>query len=108
LRVSIHAPGRGKRDASPGTKPISRNGSASPSPSARNTSSASSGCAVKAKASADPMNGAVQGLATTTASTPVKKSPAGPLLLASPCPAPAQPLPMENTPDRLRPTAAIT
>jgi hypothetical protein len=35
---------------------------------------------------AAPMNGAVQGVATTTASTPVKKLPVAPFLSAKPPP----------------------
>lgn len=88
-------------------KPISRNGSARPRPSARNTSIASSAGAVNAYASAVPMNGAMHGLATTQASTPVKKSPSGPLRDASDWPMPPRLPPSVNTPDRLRPTANI-
>ena len=46
-----------------------------PEPRAANTSSAMAGGWVTAKPNAVPMNGAVQGLATTVASTPVKKEP---------------------------------
>ena len=53
------------------------------------------------------MNGAMQGLATTQASTPVKKLPLRPPRDASRSPvAPSRP-PMLNTPDRLSPTANI-
>ena len=52
------------------------------------------------------MNGAMHGLATTQASTPVMKSPAGPLLRAV-ASEPPMPAPRVNTPDRLRPTANI-
>ena len=51
------------------------------------------------------MNGAMQGLATTQASTPVMKSPAGPLRGVARLP--PMPAPRVNTPDRLRPTANI-
>src|SRR5690606_24540462 len=107
LSVSIHAPGLGRRSASAGTKPISRNGSARPRPNIRNIASAIHGNAVKANASAPPMNGAMHGLATTQASTPVKKSPAGPLRDASAWPTFPIPPPSVNTPDRLSPTANI-
>ena len=50
------------------------------------------------------MKGAVQGVATTTASTPVKKAPVTPLLAVRPWPMPAKPPPISNTPARLRPT----
>src|SRR5690625_912638 len=45
------------------------------------------GC-VNAKPSAAPINGAVQGLATTAASTPVKKEPLSPDFCVRLCPAP--------------------
>ena len=48
LNVSIHAPGFGRREASAGTKPISRKGKARPKPNARKTSIAGSIGAVKA------------------------------------------------------------
>ena len=51
------------------------------------------------------MKGAVQGLATTTASTPVKKSPAAPDFSVSACPVPASVAPNCQSPDRLRPIA---
>ena len=59
------------------------------------------------------MKGAVQGAATTTASTPVKKAPAPPGRRDSRPPAPpsANPcaaMPTLNTPDRFRPTASIS
>ena len=45
---------------------------------------------LRAKPNAAAMNGAVQGVATITASTPVKKSPAGPLRPVSSWPVPAE------------------
>jgi hypothetical protein len=51
------------------------------------------------------MNGPTQALPTRQASAPVKKSPAGPLRLASDWPRLPMPPPRVNTPDRLRPTA---
>ncbi|MNT38170.1 hypothetical protein D3C72_1743530 [compost metagenome] len=48
FRVSIHWPGLGRRRASAGTKPISRNGRARPRPRNRNTSIAATGGATKA------------------------------------------------------------
>ena len=50
------------------------------------------------------MKGAVQGVATTTASTPVKKAPVAAARAASPWPTPASRPPISNTPERLRPT----
>ena len=51
------------------------------------------------------MNGAVQGVATTTASTPVKKAPAVPLRAARPLADAGKRPPISNTPERLRPTS---
>ena len=51
------------------------------------------------------MKGAVQGVATSTASSPVKKLPVCPPRIASPCPVPASRPPTSNTPDRFNPTA---
>ena len=50
------------------------------------------------------MKGAVQGVATMTASTPVKKAPAVPPRAARPWPTPAKRLENSNTPERLSPT----
>ena len=61
--------------------------------------------ALSAAAIAPPMKGAVQGVATTTASTPVKKLPVSPPRSASPLPADARRPPTSNTPDRFRPIA---
>ncbi len=54
------------------------------------------------------MNGAVHGVATSTASSPVKKLPAAPCRSASPLPAPVRPAAALtwNTPDRFSPTAS--
>ena len=57
---------------------------------------------------ATPMNGAVQGVATSTASSPVKKLPACPAFPASRPPAPTIPAPISNAPDRFSPTANNT
>ena len=50
------------------------------------------------------MNGAVQGLATTTASTPVKNEPLRPPRSVSCWPMPIQPLPISTSPDSDRPS----
>ena len=58
-----------------GTEDSSRNGAAMPAPSdAKMANEVIGGCVI-ANPSAEPMNGAEHGLATTTASTPVKKLP---------------------------------
>ncbi|GEM_PF-6729378 len=72
-----------------------------------NTRIAGTVLAVNAYASGRPMKGATHGLATTQASTPVKKSPTGPLRDASDWPTPPRLPPSVNTPDRLRPTVNI-
>ena len=76
--VSIHAPGFGSRWRSAGTKPSSRNGSASPSPSPANTASAAGQGSTSAAPSAAPMNGPVHGVATNAASAPVANAPPAP------------------------------
>ena len=55
------------------------------------------------------MKGAVQGAATTTASTPVKKAPAEPGRRdRGPDPAFCNPAPTWKTPDRFSPTSSMT
>ena len=76
-----------------------------PAPRAANTSSATAGGWVMAKPRAVPMRGAVQGLATTTASTPVKKLPLIPPRFASPLPVFMMLPPNSTRPDRDRPMA---
>ena len=71
---------------------------------ARNTVIPAAAGAARAPAIATPMNGAVQGVATSTASSPVAKSPAWPDRLAQPCPVPASLRPSSNAPTRFSPT----
>ncbi len=82
MNHSIHAPGRGSSRARPGTALTAAIGAASPQPSATNTDNAAGTGAISANPSAAPMNGAVHGVATIVASTPVAKAPMSP-----PCPA---------------------
>ena len=103
LKCDIQAPGRGIQRASAGQALAARNGSAMPRPKAANTASA---CAVgidKAAPSEAPMNGAVQGEATATARTPVRKE----STIGCRARALAQALgstePISNTPARFRP-----
>ena len=63
----------------------------------------SAGGAANPAAIATLMNGAVQGVATSTASRPVKKLPRCPPRAASALPVPAMPAPTSNTPDRFSP-----
>ena len=74
---TIHAPGLGRRCRNAGMKPIARNGIASPSPSAANTSNEPWGGSSSAVPSAAPRNGPAQGVATNAASAPVAKPPLG-------------------------------
>ena len=77
-KVSIQAPGLGRRARADGMTASSTYGVARPAPSMPKTSRASHVVAVTAKPSADPMKGAVQGEATTTASVPDANAPSGP------------------------------
>ena len=70
LKVSIHAPGRGIQRRMPGKKLPNRIGKARPTPIAMNNSKACSAGSWMAYPSDAPMKGAVQGDATSTASTP--------------------------------------
>ncbi len=70
-KVFIHGPGLGRRLRKAGTKPSSRNGRASPSPSIANSSMAGSGGSNSAAPRAAAMNGPVHGVATKAAKRPV-------------------------------------
>ena len=70
-KVSIHAPGFGKRLRSAGTQPSKRNGKARPKPSIANNSSAGIGGKSKAAPKAAAINGPEHGVATKAASKPV-------------------------------------
>src|SRR5271155_2998175 len=72
-----------------------------------NTASVTAGAPARPAVIATLMNGAVHGVATSTASSPVKKLPRWPERAASPCPA-ATGSARTKTPDRLRPTANNT
>ena len=61
---------------------------------ARNTSIVTAGGAARPAAMATPMNGAVHGVATTTASSPVKKLPSWPGRAARPWPVRTRPVPI--------------
>ena len=68
-----------------GASVSARKGSARPSPSARMTASATAAGWVSAKPTAVAMKGAVHGVATTAASTPVENEPASPGCRVRPC-----------------------
>ena len=74
-KIAIHGPGFGRRRPRPGKKPRSAKGAARPRPIARKTAKVAAGGAAKPAAIAAPMKGAVQGVATSTARSPVKKLP---------------------------------
>ena len=69
--------------------------------------SASAVGATSAKPSAAPINGAVHGVATIVARTPVENAPAIPERAAKRPPVPARPRPNSAAPDRLSPIASI-
>ena len=100
--MSIQAPGRGRARMRAGLNATTVKGAANPRPRARNTASAAGQVWVRAKPRAGPMNGAVQGAATTTARTPVKIEPMSPSLAASPDPSPCREVPISKRPERLR------
>ena len=85
--------------------PRIRKGSAKPRPSERKIRSAEATLWVSAKPKAAAMKGAVQGAATATARTPVKKAPTAPLREARPPPIVTEP--NSNRPDRFSPTPKI-
>src|SRR5512145_1086344 len=72
---TIHTPGRGIICAKAGNAATARYGSASPSPSARNTANISNGPRASAKPTAVPRNGAEHGVASSVASAPVTNAP---------------------------------
>ena len=95
LPQQLHPPPRpGRNRARPGTALSARYGEARPSPMTRNTSTVTGGGAARPAAIATAMNGAVQGVATSTASAPVKKLPQCPSRPARPPPMPATPPPI--------------
>src|SRR5689334_9742902 len=87
LKVSIQGPGLGMKAKARGQMPKIKKGSEKPRPRQTNTASADTAFWESAKPKAAAIKGAVQGAATATAKTPVKKAPAKPLRLARPSPA---------------------
>ena len=106
LSVSIQAPGLGSQLLAAALLLMATIGAAIPTPSAAKIISALTGGWVRAKPSALPIKGAVQGLATTTASTPVKKLPRVPGALARPAPRFIQRFPKSTRPESERPISA--
>ena len=73
LNFSIHAPGLGKNFSHAGFQLNTTYGAANPTPTARKISTMNGALWANAKPSAMLKNGAVQGVARTVASTPLKK-----------------------------------
>ena len=91
MRVSIQAPGRGSARRAGGHRVSTRKGSGEAEAEAAKTASATPALWVSAKPTAEPMNGAVQGVATSVASTPVKKEPPRPAAPGEPVADPGEP-----------------
>ncbi len=98
-KPSSHGPGRGNARATAGTSPSSSIGAARPRPSAANTASAAAAGCASAQPSAVPMKGAVHGLATMTASAPVKNEARAPWPSVRRWPAPVNRPPSSQTPE---------
>ncbi len=101
--VSIHAPGRGSQWPTAGTQAAARKGSASPSPRAAKIPSACAAGRLMAYPSDAPMNGAVQGEAMATASTPDRKASTTGWRACNDARRCGSTLPISNRPARFRP-----
>ena len=84
LKRSIQPPGLGNRRIHSGLHANTRYGSAMPRPAAVKTAKMVAAGWLKAKPRAAPRKGAVQGVARTVASTPLRKLPSRPSELAEP------------------------
>ena len=103
LKISIQAPGLGNLVLNCGMKHSAKYGKASPKPKAKNINKAINGPCVKAYPIATPMKGAVQGVATNVARTPVKKAPLFPDFPAKFCPTLPNLFENSKKPKRFRP-----
>ena len=83
LNFSIHAPGLGRNFSHAGFQLNKIYGDASPMPTVRKIKTMMDVLCKKAKPSAAPKNGAVQGVARTVARTPLKNAPVEPCFEAS-------------------------
>src|SRR5207247_1108965 len=92
LNFSIHTPGFGRNFSQSGRQLNTTYGAASPKATANNVRTMTADGCVNANPSATPRNGAVQGVASKVASTPLKNAPAAPprdaSSLAAPMPRP--------------------
>ncbi len=91
-------PGCGNSRVHAGLNDSSRYGAANPNASAVKIANVTPADCASANPIAAPINGAVHGVATTIASTPVKKLPAYPCFDASPEPALVRVNPISNIP----------
>src|SRR5438132_1689730 len=98
LKVSIHAPGRGRTFTACGKIESSRYGVESPTAITVKIANDSVVDTASAAPSAGARNGALQGVATTVASTPVKNDPAYPDFVCKLPPTAVALRPNSNTP----------
>ncbi len=110
LNFSIHAPGFGRNFSHAGFQLNTTYGAASPRPTARKISTMNAALWANAKPSAMLKNGAVQGVARTVASTPLKNAPAAPCLEARfPAASSARPPSVtSNTPNKFSATSVTS
>src|SRR5580698_3795640 len=108
LKVSIQRPGRGNTLMACGNIDNSRYGADKPRPIAVNTRKDCSVGRTSAAPNAGARNGALQGVATTVASTPAKSEPPYPWLLWSDEPTPVALNPNSNTPLKLSAKTSMT
>src|SRR5476651_1937705 len=78
LNFSIHAPGLGRNFSHAGFQLNKTYGAERPRPTVKKISAMTAALWAKAKPSAAPKNGAVQGVASAVASTPLKNAPLAP------------------------------
>ncbi len=107
LKRCIHAPGLGSNRRAAGQMLMSKNGAARPKPRAANTLRDCAAGKARVAPIAVAMNGAVHGVATSTASTPVKNDPRS-LVSSTAVAFSPNSTGSSNRPSRLAPTATIT
>src|SRR5579885_176290 len=100
-KVSIQGPGRGSALTAAGNSESRRYGVASPSAITVKTANDASDDNASAAPSAGARNGALHGVATMVARTPVKKEPEYPARVCQALPQPVAERPNSNTPLRL-------
>ena len=109
LNRSIHGPGLGRKRSHLGFQLNTTYGNARPSATVTKTSRITAAVCVKAKPSAGARNGAVHGVASTVASTPLKNAPPAPSRPATePAAAPTEPSDTSNNPNRFSATSRMS